>query len=101
MALIRVTRTPFPDFPMATATVVRCFSGVALPSVPNCGITFGIVDTNDHVQVNFGFSLSNRFISLTGTNDTVSFISYPNATTVEVDDTTTNRGSSEFFIYIF
>jgi len=43
MALIRVTRTGFPNFPTASATVVRCFSGTALPSEPNCGITFGTV----------------------------------------------------------
>lgn len=101
MALISVTRSGFPNPTTATAQVVRCFSGVALPSAPNCGITFGIVTIGDHVQVNFGFPVNNRFVSLTGVNDTVSFISYPNATTVEVDDTTTNGGSSQFFIYIF
>ena len=101
MALIRVSRTPFPEFPAASATVVRCFSGTALPSATDCGITFGIVDTSDHVQINFGFAVNNRFVSLTATNDTASVIGYPNATTVEVDDTSTNRGSSEFFIYIF
>ena len=101
MALIRVTRTGFPNFPTASATVVRCFSGIALPSAPNCGITIGTVTTFDKVQVNFGFPVSNRFISLTGVNDTVSFQNFPNQTTVEIDDTTTNGGSSEFFVYIF
>lgn len=101
MAIIRVTRTGFPNPNTATAIVARCFSGVALPSAPNCGITIGTVSLSDRVQVNFGFPVSSRFISLTGVNDTVSFISFPNATTVEVDDTTTNGGSSEFFIYVF
>lgn len=101
MALMRVTRTGFPNPPTATATVVRCFSGVALPSAPNCGITFGTVGFGDGVQVNFGFPLNNRFVLLTGVNDTASFTLYPNATTVQIDDTTTNGGSSEFFVYIF
>lgn len=101
MALIRITRTGFPNFPTATGVIARCFSGVALPSAPNCGISFGTINTSDRVQINFGFPLNNRFISLTGFNDTVSLLGYPNATTIEVDDTTTNGGSSEFFIYIF
>lgn len=101
MAIIRVTRTGFPNPTTATAIVFRCFSGVALPSATNCGITIGTVGLSDRVQVNFGFPVSSRFISLTGVNDTVSFISFPNSTTVEVDDTTTNGGSSEFFIYVF
>ncbi len=100
MALIRVTRSGFPTN-SATATVVRCFSGVALPSAPTCGISIGLVSLSDKVQVNFGFPVNNRFIALTGYNDTVSLASYPNPTTLEIDDTTTNGGSSEFFIYIF
>ncbi len=101
MAVIRVTRTGFPNPTTATATVVRCFSGIALPSAPSCGITIGTVGIGDSVQVNFGFPVSSRFVSLTGVNDTVSFRSFPNQTTVEIDDTTTNGGSSEFFVYIF
>ncbi|MCY7375206.1 MAG: hypothetical protein LH472_04455 [Pyrinomonadaceae bacterium] len=101
MAVITVTRTGFPNPTTATAVVSRCFSGVALPSAPNCGITIGTVSLSDRVQINFGFTVNNRFVSLTGVNDTVSFQSYPNATTVEVDDTTTNGGSSQFFIYVY
>ncbi len=101
MALVRVTRPVFPNPNPPTALIVRCFSGIALPSAPNCGITIGTIGPSDTVQVNFGFPVNNRFISLTGFNDTVSLRSYPNATTLEIDDTTTNGGSSEFFIYIF
>ncbi len=100
MALIRVTRAGFPTN-TATASVVRCFSGIALPSAPNCGISIGLVSLIDTVQVNFGFPVNNRFIALTGYNDTVSLTSYPHPTTLQIDDTTTNGGSSEFFIYIF
>jgi hypothetical protein len=100
MALIRVTRSGFPTN-SASAVVVRCFSGVALPSAPNCGISIGLVSLVDTVQVNFGFPVNNRFIALTGYNDTVSLHSYPNPTTLQIDDTTSNGGSSEFFIYIF
>ncbi len=101
MARIRVTRSGFPNFPSAAATVVTCVSAVVPPGTPNCGITFGSTIGEDNVLISFGFSVSNRFVSLTGFNDTVSILGFPNGSTVNVDDTTTNGGSSEFFIYVF
>ncbi len=98
MARIRVMRSGFPS---TTATVVNCFSGVVPAGTPNCGITFGSTIGPDNVLINFGFSVSNRFILLTAFNDTASILGFPNGSTVQIDDTTTNGGSSEFFIYIF
>lgn len=101
MARIRVTRSGFPNSPSATATVVNCVSMVVPPGTPDCGITFGSTIGEDNVFINFGFPVANRFVSLTAFNDTASVLFFPNGSTVKIDDTTTNGGSSEFFIHIF
>lgn len=101
MARIKVTRTGYPNFPAATITVVNCVSTVVPSGTPNCGITFGSTVGEDTLSINFGFSIANRFVSLTAFNDTASVLFFPQASTVQIDDTTTNGGSSEFFIYVF
>lgn len=99
MALVRVVRSSFPDPPMATASIVRCYNSLNNTSTGNCGITFGTVFTTSGVQINFGFNVISRFVSLTGNNQSTPSISgYPNANTVEVVD---GVGTVEFFVFIY
>jgi hypothetical protein len=96
MALIRVTRSGFPT--VATASVLRCYNSVNNTSNGNCGIGFGTVFTSFGVEVNFGFTINDRFVMVSSnTQNVVTTTGFTNSSTVTVLDS----GSSEFFIFVF
>ena len=102
-ALVRVTRVcggfPVPCTTL-TPTFVYCYNSVTNVTGGNCGFSFPNV-SRDGVQINFGFQVIDRFVSITsGAGATgASVASFPNTTTVSIlngFDVT-----SEFYIFIF
>lgn len=98
MALIRVVHTGVNA--TSTASVLRCYNAINNSSSGNCGIGFGTVYGLAGVDVNFGFQVTDRFISITGNSQFGAGVvtGYPNSTTVEVLD---GGGTSEFFIFVY
>ena len=96
MALIHVQRTtlPYTD----TASVVRCYNGIANTSSGNC--SFNVSADRASATVDFGFTINDRFILVTGFGgDVTSINNFPTSTSVTIlcgfDDTT------DFYIYVF
>lgn len=100
MALIHVYHSGFNNG-MSTANVVRCYNSITNSSSGNCGISFAAVYYTAGVDINFGFQIDDRFISITGNSQSgggAAVTSYPNSNTVGVLD---GGGTVEFFIFIY
>lgn len=80
MVLIHVQRTSLPY--VDTATITRCFNGIANTSSGNCG--FAVSADRTTATVDFGFAISDRFISATGSGDPASIYSFPTTTSVQI-----------------
>jgi hypothetical protein len=98
MALIHVVHTG--SNATSTASVVRCYNSINNSSSGSCGIGFGTVYGIAGVDINFGFQVTDRFISITGNSQYGSgtVTGYTNSTTVEVLD---GGGTDEFFIFVY
>jgi hypothetical protein len=97
MALIHVVHTGSNN--TSTASIVRCYNSTINSTSGNCGFSFGTVYGIAGVDVNFGFTIDNRFISVTGlTQNSVTLVGFINATTVSVLD---GSGTEDFYIFVY
>ena len=55
-------------------TIVRCYNGISNVSTGNCGFSIGGLN-NGVYDVNFGFAVNNRFITITPYNNQSASIS--------------------------
>ncbi len=81
-------------------SIVRCYNSTNNATSGNCGFSFPNVYSYG-VEINFGFQVENRFISLTASDGagTASVYNFPNANTVYVLNG--NGNTTQFFIYIY
>jgi len=101
MALVRVVRDCIGTAcGSLTASFVNCYNSTTNNTVGNCGFTFPAV-FGTGVDIDFGFQINNRFISLTAG---VGFPTASVATFVGTNRLTVANGNfatSEFYIFIF
>jgi hypothetical protein len=87
-------------------TIIRCYNSVTTSSTGNCGFTPTVTQIAGgfRVDVNFGFTVNDRFISANGLNipgnavftSNVGAVSFLNSTTVRTYIT-----SGDFFVSVF
>lgn len=104
MALISVTQN---QIGQSVVSVIRCYNSILNSSNGSCGFTPQVsqVTGGFRVDVNFGFTVNDRFISATGINlpgnvvftSNVGAVSFLNSTTVRTYINTTG----EYFVLVF
>jgi hypothetical protein len=101
IAFVRVVRDCFGTAcTTLTPSIVNCFNSVNNSTTGNCGFTLPAVFSNG-VDIDFGFPVNSRFISLTagvggGTASIATFVG-----TNRVSVSNGNFATSEFYIYVY
>ena len=92
------------NYSNSVSTIVRCYNSITNSSSGNCG--FIILGTNSIngiriTDINFGFRVDDRFISVTGGSGQASVVNFfPNAQTIQIRGGSTISLDS-FYVFVY